>query len=73
MADATIRLVDINGVPQPTPDLVDNEVIFKPGYEWVWCLDARHEPYNAMEDQEILARAAKNRKRYVLLNAKGDA
>lgn len=73
MSDATIRLVDIKGVQQPTPDVVANEVIFKPGYEWVWVLDARHEPYNALPEAEVLARAARNRKRYVLFTAKADA
>lgn len=69
MAEATLRLVDVKGTALTAPDLINNEVIFKDGYEWVWCLDARFEPYNAMEEQEVLARAAKSRKRYVLFNA----
>lgn len=69
MAEATLRLVDVKGNALPTPDLVNNEVIFKEGFEWVWCMDARFEPYNAMEEAEVLARAEINRKRYVLFNA----
>lgn len=69
MSEASLRLVDINGNPQPTPDFINNEVKFKDGYEWVWCLDARFEPYTELDEAEVLQRAANVRKRYVLFNA----
>lgn len=37
------------------------------GIEWVWVLDARHEPYDAMSIDEVIARAEGVRKRYVLV------
>lgn len=69
MAESTLRFVDVNGTALPTPELVNNEVIFPDGYKWVWCLDARFEPYNELDEAEVLARASKNRKRYVLFLA----
>lgn len=69
MSETTLRLVDIHGNPQPTPDLVNNEVKFKEGYDWVWCLDARFEPYPDMDEADVLKRAANVRKRYVLFSS----
>lgn len=69
MSDSGIRLLDTAGNRLPNPDLVNNEVILPEGHEWVWCLDARHEAYHEMEKYTILARAATNRKRYVLFSA----
>jgi len=69
MAEATLRLVDVQGNALETPELINNEVVFKGDHKWVWCMDARFEPYNALDEKEVLARAAKNRKRYVLFNA----
>lgn len=69
MSEATLRLVDIKGNALPSPDLVNNEVIFKDGFTWTWCLDARHEPYNELDEAEVLQRAASVRKRYVLFGA----
>lgn len=66
MSETTLRLVDIKGNPQPTPDLVNNEVKFQEGYDWVWCLDARFEPYTELDEAVVLQRAANVRKRYVL-------
>lgn|GEM_PF-5678564 len=69
MSEATLRLVDIKGNVLPAPDLINNEVIFKEGFTWTWCLDARFEPYTELEESEVLRRAAAVRKRYVLFGA----
>lgn len=73
MAEANFRLVDINGNELPAPTLNGKEVILPEGHTWTWCLDATHEPYEGMSDEEILRYAAGVRKRYVLLRAKEDA
>lgn len=71
MSDApAIRLLSTEtGQPAATPSIVNNEIIFKDGIEWVWVLDARIEPYTELPVEEVIARAKINRKRYVLLNA----
>lgn len=71
MSDASaIRLLSTEtGLPVSTPDIVNNEVKFKDGIEWVWVLDARIEPYTDLPVEEVIARAKKNRKRYVLMVA----
>lgn len=71
MSDIVLRLVDIQGNALPSPDLINNEVIFKEGFTWTWCLDARHEPYNEMDEAAVLLRAAAVRKRYVLFGGAG--
>lgn len=71
MSEASaIRLLSTeNGQPVATPEIRNNEIIFKDGIEWVWVLDARIAPYTELPVEEVIARAKTNRKRYVLLNA----
>mgnify|MGYP007011831052 CR=1 FL=1 len=69
MSDGAIRLVDVQGNRLADPTIVKGEVILPGDLTWVWCLDARHEPYPELELSEVLKRAATNRKRYVLVNA----
>lgn len=72
MSEATLRLVDVKGNTLPAPELVNNEVVFKDGFTWTWCLDARYEPYTEMEEADVLKRAANVRKRYVLFGGAAD-
>ncbi len=70
MADTGYRLVDVDGKELPAPTLNGKEVILPQGHTWTWCLDATHEGYEDMSDEEILKYAAGVRKRYVLLHSK---
>ena len=67
---SAIRLISVDtGLPVTPPDIVNNEVVFKDGVQWVWVLDARIEPYTDLPVADVIARAKINRKRYVLVNA----
>lgn len=72
MSEAALRLIDVKGNALPAPELVNNEVVFKDGFTWTWCLDARYEPYNEMEEADVLKRAADVRKRYVLFGGNAE-
>jgi hypothetical protein len=39
------------------------------GVRWTWVLDARHSPYAELPKAQVLERAARNRKKYVLMGA----
>ena len=71
MADGDLIIYDIKGNKVGSADVVDGEVIFRSSdHEWVWVLDARHEPYDELDLKTVLHRAAEVRKRFVLVAAK---
>lgn len=66
-SEGGLVLYSVTGEKVGAPTLDGRDVVF-PSAEmrWTWVLDARHEPYNKLELDEVLKRAAKNRKRWVL-------
>ena len=76
MADSGVWLIDTEtGAKLVQPPVRDNEVFMPEGYSWTWCLDARIEPYDEMDLDEVRKRGLTNRKRYLLVKNEqvGDA
>lgn len=67
-ADSTLNVLDISGQHVCGATVEDGEVSFSdPTIRWTWVLDARHEPYDALERDDLLHRAEHAGKRYVLV------
>ena len=63
-------LYDLEGAEVERPGVVDGEVLFRnPEVRWVWVLDARHAPYDALSMAALSERARHARKRFVLVGS----
>lgn len=66
-SEGGLVLYSVAGEKMPAPHLNGRDVVFASAdIRWTWVLDARHEPYNKLPLEDVLKRAARNRKRYVL-------
>ena len=67
-AESSLVVLNLSGQKVCEATVENGEVSFAdPAIRWTWVLDARHEPYDALERDELLHRAEHARKEYVLI------
>ncbi|MBU6162757.1 MAG: hypothetical protein KGO50_16700 [Myxococcales bacterium] len=67
-ASGDLAIYTVDGTRVGPVSVKGIDVVFPdPSIKWTWILDARHEPYPALERNEVFRRAKTVRKKYVLI------